>query len=471
MSLKDKIKEKLPTKVSLVHISFAWADATPADASLGINPEMAGWSAINRSELAYSIKDTAETIANKKLKIKARFWKSTPNESVKIRARAVKLNPKDILTFELHNTFPGENALGSVKERRIYFGDEGYSVFRGKYTEVPMTLEDIQFPEMGVGVYDINWQWECCFMSSSSTKEETVWQKKWRPMTITKHRLYVTLETPRFPWRPSLIPGMETEGPFALPLWPQALHVACQWARGAKTVEEAASMITDKLFECGFFEYDVDSAYYEEITAVPLRIRNTEGAEQIEKTMRFFNLSKVLERLEGGQGLGKLINCLDCALIVSSLANILGCNLRIGKLQNTESMDYADPEIYNKNRFEVNPIQAIGHKSVNVTMEDLKKEDGHFFSYHAVAWQGVDHEDSSEKADFSDIKVKIFDACVQFANGTNEDGSACMLSAANLELGTGEEEHTYRGMLAADTENGVPRCNAPLSTVFRTQLK
>jgi hypothetical protein len=84
------------------------------------------------------------------------------------------------------------------------------------------------------------------------------------------------------------------------------------------------------------------------------------------------------------EGKGNVVNCTDCATIVSSFANLLGCQLAAAVM--------ASP-----GGFLCNKIIAIGGGSA----WDYPFPPSHRFSYHEVAWTGAfSHED------------RIFDACL-----------------------------------------------------------
>ncbi len=117
------------------------------------------------------------------------------------------------------------------------------------------------------------------------------------PVSIgsTSHRLYLVMAKPTQPW--------VTEIP-----WVAALEIACGWAAGAATVDAAATRITERYYNCGMVKYDDISGAtcYGSVT---------------------YMLSEMIERLNGGPGLGQKVNCTDSANTVSTLSNLLGCDL------------------------------------------------------------------------------------------------------------------------------------------------
>lgn len=179
----------------------------------------------------------------------------------------------------------------------------------------------------------------------------------------TSHNMFVTLAVPTDPWS-------------ADKTWVAALEVACGWASGATTLDEAAARITEKYNASGRVAYDT-------VSGAPHYTANDH---------RTFNLSEMLDRLTGGIGLGGKVNCMDSAMTVSTLANVLGCDLWQARM--------AGP-----NGFELNPIQAIGYSTWEVPFEGG-------FSYHEVAWKGG-----------CSINDRLFDGCLK-VDGDDEPWTA-----------------------------------------------
>lgn len=453
--------------LSLSRIDFNWEKSTYSNSGIPILPEDAGWAPDRRSFVAYSLADIKDTVESGKLKIKAQFFNTKSADRIQVRTRNVSVFFRDKLTGKIGQSESDQSALGTVKPTTIYFSDTGYSVFRGKYSLVPLTLENIKFPNLGVGVYDINWQWEYRELAPNSNENETVWEEDWKRFSTTKHRVFIVLDTPKFPWTPYKCPDYESGAPFASPLDADALTHACTWAQGSTTVEEAARNIAEKLFASDLFVYNPNSAYYQAIKGVPGPSYGRKRVNTTKELIHNFHFQKVLERLNGGLGLGKKVNCLDCALIVSTLANILGCELKVGKLQGTSLTDATDPEMIPANRFEINQIRAIGHKTAAETMVGLKSGHQHFFSFHAVAWQMGEDEYGGLIGSFDFEEITIFDACLQF-----EDQSDCSFtSAVGLRLGAINEPNTYRSLLATESPEGRPKCIPQDVTVIEIQLK
>lgn len=455
-------------KVALLSIDFSWENKDYTEVALPLFPQNAGWHPDNRSFAAYSIADTREMVEKGQLKIRARFQKSTSGGRIQVRTVNSAINIRDIFTGKALEKYPGKKALGTVKPKTIFFSESSYSIHRGKNTHVPLTLENVRFSELGVGIYDINWIWEYRVLDESKTTDkEDVWEDKWRPITLTQHRIFVVLEKPNFPWTPYQIPDYTKGAPYPLPLRAEAMYFACEWARGATSKEQAAKMITDRLYASGRLVYDVNPHYYDERT--PNRSYRPGGAGKVDQESDFglFHLNKMIERLNGGHGTGESANCVDCGLTVAALSNVLGCNLQVGKLQNSENLDPADPDFFTDNRFEVNPIQAIGHQNVDQTMADLLDDDRHYFSFHAVAFQSGD--DEANPGEFGAEDMLIYDACVAFA--TDEDcGDSELRSAGGLPFEATDGNDGYQALLAAPTRKGRHRCKPQPLSVLQIQM-
>ncbi len=462
--IEEKKQEgKLPLRVAVAGIDFQYDNTDHTNSTLPVYPLNTSWQAEHISYAAYSMADTREAVANNQLKVWVRFMKTRPGDYIQVRTINKMPKVTDVFSGKVFKMYPGKKAMGHVAPTRVYFGKTGQSIHRGKHSMVPLPLTDVKFHELGVGIYDVNWGWEYRVLSKTSTKEEEIWEERWRPICTTRHRIFVTLNTPQFPWMPYIMPNYNDDPPYPMPLWAEALTVACLWAEGSTTIKEAGKKIADRLYNSGKFTYNPNSSYNKEKhEKIPGKHGGSaDGNDRV--FLHLFYFSKVLERLKGGNGLGDKVNCLDCALIVATLTNTLGGNLQVGKFQNSNSVDYSDPEIFEKNCFEINAIKAIGHPDVPTTMKGLKLEDRHYFSYHSIAWQPA-----AEGATFNNPNNTIYDACVHFVKAGNEEE---LETASGRKAGDGSDPNSYRNKLAAPTDKGLIRCNAPQETVIKFQLR
>lgn len=288
----------------------------------------------------------------------------------------------------------GPNVLGEVAPTVVSFGPN-----RRTRTE-NLPLAGPRLVERGVSVGDVAWRWQYRPAGGGA----------WRDMGTTLHRVYSVLAVPTAPWTQSPSGPDNTQLP-----WLEVLDFACDWARGARTAEEAASAVTRRVFALGngMLQYGCP------IGAVT------------RYSFPHFNCTAFLERLRGGVGNGPYVNCTDCATIVSTFANALGCDLWQSR------MGSYDPP------FETNPIRVIGS-----WLWQSPCGTGLGFSYHEVAWSGgCTAEDA------------IFDACVALDADVNPTSPPIRGEVpANLRFGM-PGDGQYRDRMAAPSGRAlcVPR--------------
>jgi hypothetical protein len=140
-----------------------------------------------------------------------------------------------------------------------------------------------------------------------------------------------------------------------------------------------------------------------------------------------FDCSAFLERLAGGIGNGRYVNCSDCAAIVSTFANIVGCDLwqsRMGK--------YVPA-------FSTNPIRVIGSR-----FWDSPCGSGLGFTFHEVAWKGACTSDD-----------EIYDACLE-VDGTAYPTLAPHFPLLPMNMRFGNSgDGLYRDRVAAPSDRSV----------------
>lgn len=276
----------------------------------------------------------------------------------------------------------GGGRLGSVKEQLVSFdsnGNSGYQTFQ---------LEAPTFHTHGVNAYNIVWRWQ--------------WRRQptdpWRELTRTRHRVFIILQAPTLPW-------VQTVGSTSLP-WTDALEIACTWASGATTRDAAASLITEKYNACGRVSYDIvwGATFYGSIS---------------------YNLTQMIDRLNGGPGLGGKVNCTDSANTVSTFSNLIGCDLWQSK------MGWG---------FDLNPIIAIGYNVWDIPF-------GGGFSYHEVAWKAACTENDN-----------VFDGCLK-VDGDADPTSAPHVPLLPTNMLFGDcTTMNYRLRLCPPTPTGCARC-------------
>ena len=214
-------------------------------------------------------------------------------------------------------------------------------------------------------------------------------------ISSASHRLYLLLAKPTEPW--------VTETP-----WVAALEIACGWANGTSNVDDAAGEITERYFNCGVVSYDT-----------------VQGATAYGDYFTNFNLRAMIERLNGGFGLGEKVNCTDSACTVSTFANLLGCDLWQSQMGSY---------------FYLNPILAIG------TSVWQPPFDGGF-SYHEVAWKGACLQSD-----------RLFDGCL-CVDGDADPTTAPQIKLLPKDMVFGDcATMDYRLRLCTTNGNGCPTC-------------
>jgi hypothetical protein len=260
------------------------------------------------------------------------------------------------------------NVLGDVKARWVTFDSSGWSAFE------TFQLQHVRLWDVGVGIHTTTWRWQY--------REKQ--NDPWTDLATSEHRIYVLLEVPKAPWQQSPYSSANTQLP-----WTDVLDRACSWAFGATSRDQAAERVTQSVYGLGpsIVEYDCPGYGFSHYSS---------GS---------FSCAAFLDLLAGGPGLGRYINCSDCATIVSTFANAVGCDLWQSR------MGYS---------FGLNPLLAIG-SNVWQTACGWKS-----FTYHEVAWK-----DGCTASD------PVWDACLQ-VDGDADPTSAphTPLLPTNLRFGT-----------------------------------
>ncbi len=333
------------------------------------------------SPAAYAIRETRGHI----LTIKAKF-RSTDATDHKIRVRAVQARAErrqalgcSPLSFLLRLFSPVQsvrrgNILGAVKERQIEFdatGETGYETFE---------LQDVELWRAGISVSNTEWRWQ--FRAKPSDH--------WTDFALTRHRIYTVLGIPGCPWEQTPYNDGNTQLP-----WADALEFACDWAAGAHDPDDAASIVTQNIYDLG--------------------LRGVIYSGSPFYSCPNFNCTEFLDLLRGGMNAASMMNCSDCATAVSSFANLAGCNLRQLQLGPSD--------------FQTKPIKLLG----------FPQESPDEFLGHEVAWKGNVTEDG-----------QLFDACLQVDGDDQPEAPPFVaLLPANIPFGRTGEKH-YRFRLSPD---------------------
>lgn len=250
------------------------------------------------------------------------------------------------------------NVLGEVAPQQVNFQRNG---------ESPLVTFELQNPTLsrqGVGMHVVTWRWQY-------RRDEG---EAWTDFATTHHKIYTLLSVPTLPWLQAPFSAANTQLP-----WTDVLDFACLWASSARTPDEAATRITQAVYDLGpeLISYDCPGGgltHYTQLTPIAP-----------------FDCTAFLERLHGGLGNGYYVNCVDCATIVSTFANAVGCDLW------QSGMGGIFP-------FLLNPILAIG------SLEWETACDWQTFGYHEVAWKGD-----------CNTQDAVFDACLLVDGGPFPD--------------------------------------------------
>jgi len=300
-----------------------------------------------------------------------------------------------VVSYTAAAASPPSSVLGSVKSRQVQFQAGQESI------ELLFELQNPRLWTRGVGTHPVTWLWQYRLGGTLL----------WQNFALTRHKIYTILTLPTDPWQQAPFNLSNTQLP-----WTEVLDVACDWAYGAKTLDEAAARITRAVYDLG----DSSLRYGCELGGF---------TQYTDLFYPYFYCSEFLEYLNGGIGRGGLINCTDCATIVSTFANILGCDLWQARMG-------ADFPV-----FATNPIRAIGYDKWGSACGFAG------FSMHEVAWKGA-----------CSVDDELFDACLELDGGSDPTRPPHVPRLPlNMRFGKPGDGH-YRDRLAAPHDNARELC-------------
>jgi len=309
-----------------------------------------------------------------------------PEEAVVLARFAAAVPPGTTVAVRAVSTPLGQPGSGpslpNLPPTAVTFmaGDSGWC---------PFPLPTAPLRAVGVGASLCRWTWQVRRGPPDP----------WTAVSGSLHKVYTVLSAPTAPW--SLAPSAAQSG--SLPST-EALDVASAWAGGSRDVTEAAARVTAAVNDLGgsMLTYDalVGAPHYCVL-----------GLPQ-------FMLDAFLDRLRGGEGAGPLVNCSDCATIVSTFANLLGADLWQSK------MGLVGPG------FALNPLQAIGSAAWSRPWG--------FFVFHEVAWLGACEEPDP-----------VFDACVHTDADDDPTSAPHLPSLPVNQVFGAPESGGYRDQIAA----------------------
>jgi hypothetical protein len=293
------------------------------------------------------------------------------------------------------------NVLGELRAKLVTFGPDGQTDFES------FVCDNHHLWTVGVGVHTVNWRWQF-----------RLGDGPWIDFDNSRHRIYTLLDTPTMPWIQLPNNPLNTQL-----LWTDVLDFACRWAQGAVSADQAAIRITDAVNKLGpgLVKYDCPGGGGTHYTLFSPRV--------------VFDCTGFLNLLHGDPTQSRLINCIDCATIVSTFSNAVGCDL-------SQSGMFSDAGLI----FTTNEIRAIGS---NIWRTPCGWPG---FAYHEVAWKDPCTETEN-----------VFDACLLVDGDFDPTRPPHIpLLPANVRFGN-SGDRDYRDRLC--TVAGRPNCEPhPAST-------
>ncbi|MBF0167452.1 MAG: LamG domain-containing protein [Alphaproteobacteria bacterium] len=237
---------------------------------------------------------------------------------------------------------------------------------------VTLNLSHHLIATTGISSNDVTWSWSYKRPSDAN----------WTAMASSSHRIYVVLSPPNMPWRQSNN-LQETQLP-----WTDLLDIvtSANWAQGKTTTDDTVNAVTQAVNSKIGLAYD-----------------KAQGASvytgyNYNISLRTFLCTGFIDYVGGGVSPGHIVNCTDCATIVTACANILGCNVFASVMHPSSS-----------GGFSTNKIIAIGDPDTGWAYPFPNPSGtGGGFSYHEVAWTGA--------GSFTD---PLYDACLKVDSGNN----------------------------------------------------
>lgn len=357
---------------------------------------------------AYSVADTR----GNSLTIQARF-SGPPNTKAEVRAVDPTITPTPtqpsgcagVLISILRSIIRGlaGNVLGEVEKKTVSFDGSGDSGF------VTFTLQNPTLSSSFVSVRTTTWQWQWREGPSAPS---------WTDIEQSTHRIYVLLDTPEAPWKQAPYTSANTQLP-----WTDVLDVACRWAIGASTPVDAATGVTKGVWNLGpnRIEYDCPGG----------------GASHYLTGFSTFDCTAFLDRISGGMGNGRYVNCTDCGTFVSVFSNAVGCALWSSRMNGW---------------FPLNPIRSIGNTTWYPGCSNWPNKG---FGYHEVAWTN-----GCTEAD------EVYDACLEVDGDADPQSPPhTPLLPTNIVFGAVGGPMLYRQRLTPQPPDCVP---SPTSRIRRS---
>jgi len=405
------------TPLPNVTLAGVWFNHSPSNSSTcAINIRKNYTTQVDVPEWVQSETDPAQSPA-------AYALAAIAGNTVTVKARFV-ISTRDPVQMQIQALDGG--VLGAIAPVTINFKN---GVSDPEWVTLPLSAQTLA--AAGVARQDVTWTWQYRPMGGGA----------WTGLQTTRHRIYTVLAAPSAPWQQSGFPA-SPQNP-----WTDVLDHACQWASGSTTPDAAAAAVTRTVNQSLNLTYDMSrgaSAY-------------TEGNTTISRWV--FLATPFLNFLKGAPSPGRIINCTDCATIVSTFANAVGCDLTQSCMERG---------------FALNQIIAIGYNAFGYPGF------GPAFSYHEVAWTGgLSYADP------------LYDACLQVDGGSQpwnwnpgvthtptlplKMPFTTMGMSPTTPIPMPFSAQSYRERLCANTAAGIGACNPvgpkPLTNSGRRPLQ
>ena len=456
-------------KLSIIGISFFWdngfnnSNSWSPQGTPSLSIPLSGSEVYNLKRRRNAVSHAAYTnkilATNARLFIKASFATHLDSDAnANYQVRAIIKNHSRVKT-DKECEKKVSSLLGAPATTPVVIR-QGISVHKGQNVFVPFELNRELTPDLGIGKHLIRWQWQY--------QDPALGLNHWVDMETTEHEIFVTLDTPNFPW--TTRPWYNRKLKLSNYPWIEVMKVACKWAEGAKTRKKAAEKITKRFYNHPGFVYTLSPQYITQANDCPCpddklhHKSQYEGLEAID-LRKYFMLSRLMNNIRNcNQNL--LVNCDDCAHAVASLANILGCDLVAGNLQGSPETNPRLSTYVEENKFCINPVQPIG----NGICGQVDEEGKNFFIYHTIAWTGPNHYWNGNIHQFTNEDIYVYDGAMKLIKTKKQDKADANETfgfAAGIKFGNCHTPHKYRARLAAPGPDGCDKCIPQPNTVVR----
>lgn len=221
-----------------------------------------------------------------------------PTVRVTLRLRA---SPAPQSAVRIEGLPRGSSLLGGVLQADVAPQD-----WRNGLATVSIPIDATALRAAGVGAHRMVWDWH---FGTGTLADAALF-------AVSELIVFATLSSPNAPW--TALEGASAE---LTPPWPSALMVACDWARGAATVREAARMITRRVIDLGG-----------QLPQVPARLRYAPPAKPRYKGSGemplWFDCELFIADLGGPPPQPSLrVNCVELTAVIATFSNLLGCAL------------------------------------------------------------------------------------------------------------------------------------------------